>query len=148
LIKNEWIVNTRPDGTFGIISDDKKQVLPAGWPFFEQVKVVKVTADDILADAKLRCAAADILNRNTYWYHIQDAILTKTDISLTSQRYYCQFHYTATTGSYLSITYWDLTKRSATINTFVRLGDAVQEKSKEVRVVLKPTFIALEDCEK
>jgi hypothetical protein len=163
LRQGEYVVNVNKDGSYGVSGG---KTLPQGWPRVKKTVPVPVPVNVIVTvpkpvvvpvpvvvinlgdDVKQKCRLADKLNRDTYWYYIQNATLSSTDTLTTTDRYYCQFVYKASTGSYLSISYWDLNVEVTTINTFVRLGDYRTDTGVNgAHINLLPTYLNLKDCQ-
>ena len=99
---------------------------------------------DIVADMKEKCAIADALNREKYWYYLDKAELVNENHIPTSQQYYCVFVYVNIVGTFLSISHWDLETQAAGVNTLVRLGNGKADGANYGPVQLTPAILHLD----
>ena len=102
------------------------------------------TGFNIVDDMKAKCALADALNREKYWYYLDKAELLNENHIPTSQQYYCVFVYVNIVGTFLSISHWDLETKTAGINTLVRLGNGKVDGANYGPVQLTPAILHLD----
>lgn len=135
---DEYMVVVNPDGTLTVTGNLTLYNQDMG------IEDGKEKTFNITADMKEKCGFADKLNRENYWYYLQDAELVSENNIPTSEQYYCVFVYVNTVGTFLSISHWDLAKQSAGINTLVRLGNGKTEGANYGPVALTPSILKLE----
>jgi len=99
---------------------------------------------NVVDDMKAKCAIADALNREKYWYYLDKAQLVNENHIPTSQQYYCVFVYVNVVGTFLSISHWNLETETAGVNTLVRLGNGQAEGANYGPVQLTPAILHLD----
>ena len=99
---------------------------------------------NIVADMKDKCAIADALNREKYWYYLDKADLLSENHIPTTEQYYCVFVYVNIVGTFLSISTWNLENESAHVNTLVRLGNGKVDGANYGPVSLTPAILHLD----
>jgi hypothetical protein len=99
---------------------------------------------NLTADMQEKCASADALNREQYWYYLDKANLVNQNHIPTSQQYYCVFVYVNLVGTFLSISHWNLDTKTAGINTLVRLGNGQADGANYGPVQLTPAILHLD----
>jgi hypothetical protein len=102
---------------------------------------------NITADMAEKCAIADQLNKEKYWYYLDKSEKVSENNIPTSLQYYCVFVYVNVVGTFLSISHYDLESKSAGINTFVRLGNGKAEGANYGPVTLTPAVLHLDKFE-
>ena len=99
---------------------------------------------DIVADMKEKCATADALNREKYWYYLDKAELVNENHIPTSVQYYCVFLYVNVVGTFLSISSVNRETGAAAVNTLVRLGNGKADGANYGPVQLTPAILHLD----
>lgn len=92
-----------------------------------------------------KCAIADQLNRDQYWYYLDKSEKVSENHIPTTQQYYCVFVYVNVVGTFLSISNWDFETKTAGINTLVRLGNGKAQGANYGPVDLTPAVLSLKE---
>lgn len=137
---DEYMVVVNPDGTVTVTGNkalyDQAMGLTNG-----KANGSGEDGFNVTADMKDKCAIADKLNRETYWYYLDNSDLVSESHIPTSTQYYCVFVYVNIVGTFLSISHWDLKGKTAGINTLVRLGNGKAEGANYGPVSLTPAIL-------
>ena len=108
-----------------VVNTDETLSVTGNLTFYNQymdIDTKKENTFSIIADIKEKCGFADKMNRDTYWYYGQGADLISESGIPTSEQYYCVFVYVNTAGKFLSVSHWDLAKKSTGVDNLIRPG--------------------------
>ena len=139
---DEFMVVVNEDGTVTVTGNTAR--LDAANGVNQAATGTDAATFNITSDMQKKCAMADAMNREKYWYYLEKAELVSQNHIPTTEQYYCVFVYLNVVGTFLSISSWNLASKSASVNTLVRLGNGKAEGANYGPVQLTPAILHID----
>jgi hypothetical protein len=135
---NEFMVVVKPDGTVTVTGNKELYELEknGGAP--------STNTFNVAADMAKKLVTVDQLNRDQYWYYLNNSTIIAQSSIATNDQYYFVFIYVNPIGTFFALAHWNIAKQTAGINTLVRLGEGIPIGANFGPVNLSPSVLKLQ----